>query len=78
MTRRHRQFDTSLRLEVGRTVRNQGLSVGEVCRSVDLVDTAVRRWVAQYDAERAGGPGVDQNKVVTSSLIKMSPIERPR
>ncbi|MFM0642677.1 transposase, partial [Paraburkholderia metrosideri] len=54
MTRRRRQFDTSFKLEVVRMVRDQGLSVGEVCRSMDLVDTAVRRWVAQYDAERAG------------------------
>jgi transposase len=55
MTRRRRQFDASFKLEVVRMVRDQGLSVSEVSRSMDLVETAVR--VAQYDAERAGGPG---------------------
>ncbi|NVH78595.1 transposase, partial [Paraburkholderia sp. JPY432] len=46
MTRRRRQFDASFKLEVVRMVRDQGLSVSEVCRSMDLVETAVRRWVA--------------------------------
>ncbi|NPT61039.1 transposase [Paraburkholderia elongata] len=47
MKRRRRQFDTSFKLEAVRIVRDQGLSVGEVCRSMDLVDAVVRRWVAQ-------------------------------
>lgn len=47
MTRRRRQFDSSFKLEVVRMVRDQGLSVSEVSRSMDLVETAVRRWVAQ-------------------------------
>ncbi|EUC18349.1 transposase IS3/IS911 family protein, partial [Burkholderia sp. BT03] len=55
--RRRREFDASFKLEVVRMVRDQGLSVSEVCRSMELGETAVRRWVAQYDAERAGGPG---------------------
>ncbi|WP_153955530.1 transposase [Cupriavidus necator] len=58
MTRRRRQFDANFKLEVVRMVRDQGLSVGEVCRSMELGESAVRRWMAQYDAECAGGPGV--------------------
>jgi len=40
-------------------IRDQGLSVGQVCRDLDLVDSAVRRWLAQHDSEQAGqaGPG---------------------
>ncbi|TDF58419.1 transposase, partial [Cupriavidus sp. L7L] len=53
MTRRRRQFDASFKLEVVRMVRDQGLSVSEVCRSMELGETAVRRWIAQYDAECA-------------------------
>lgn len=60
MTRRRRQFDASFKLEVVRMVRDQGLSVSEVSRSMDLVETAVRRWVAQYDAERGGVPWSSQ------------------
>jgi transposase len=55
-TRRH--FDTAFKLRVVQMVRDQGLSVGQVCRDLTLVDSAVRRWLAQYDAERAGGSGI--------------------
>ena len=55
MTRRRRQFDASFKLEVVRMIRDQGLSLSEVCRSMELGETAVRRWVAQYDAESGGG-----------------------
>jgi transposase len=34
---------------------------------MDLVETAVRRWVAQYDAERAGGPGEGKPLTLNSS-----------
>jgi hypothetical protein len=41
MTRRRRQFDASFRREVVRMVRVQGLSVGGVSRSMDLVKTGL-------------------------------------
>jgi transposase len=34
-----RQFDASFKLEVAQMVRNQGVSVAEVCRSLDLGET---------------------------------------
>ncbi|MGF6696983.1 transposase [Paraburkholderia sp. MM5496-R1] len=73
MTRRRRQFDASFKLEVVRMVRDQGLSVSEVSRSMDLVETAVRRWVAQYDAERAGGPG--EGKPLTAEQQRIRQLE---
>jgi transposase len=54
-------------------VRDHGLSVGEVCRSMGLVDTAVWRWVAQYDAERAGGPG--EGKPLTAEQQRIRQLE---
>lgn len=39
-------------------IREQGLSVTQVCRDQKLVDSAVRRWLAQYDAEQAGQAGI--------------------
>jgi hypothetical protein len=39
-------------------VRDQGFSVTEVCRSMELGETGVQRWVTQYDAAFAGGPEV--------------------
>jgi transposase len=34
-----RQFDASFKLEVAQMVRNQGVSVAEVCRRLDLGET---------------------------------------
>lgn len=73
MTRRRRQFDASFKLEVVRMVRDQGLSISEVSRSMDLVETAVRRWVAQYDAELAGGPG--EGKPLTAEQQRIRQLE---
>jgi len=57
MRRKRREFDSNFKLEVARMVRDQGLSISEVCRSMDLGESSVHRWVTQYDAERAGGGG---------------------
>ena len=70
MTIRRRQFDTSFKLEVVRMVRDQGLSVNEVCRTMELGKTAVRRWLAQYNAECAGGPGIGKPLTAEQQRIR--------
>lgn len=58
MTTKHRRFDASLKLEVVRMVKDQGLSVSDVCPRLDLGETAVRRWLTQYDVDLGGGTGI--------------------
>ena len=41
--------------------RIQGLSVGQVCRDMRLDETAVRRWLAQADAEQVGQPEIGKS-----------------
>ncbi len=53
-----RSFDAEYKLQIIRMIREDGLSVTRVCREQGLVDSAVRRWLAQYDAEQAGGAGI--------------------
>lgn len=72
--RRHRTFDAAFKLHVAQMVRDQGLSVGQVCRDLDLVDSAVRRWVDQYDTERSGQPG--QGKPLTPEQQRIRELER--
>jgi transposase len=55
---KRRIFDTSFKLQVVGMIRTQGLSVGEVCRDMKLGETAVRRWLAQVDAEQIGQVGI--------------------
>lgn len=47
--RERREFDAQFKLQVVRMIREQNLSVGQVCKDLDLVESAVRRWLAQYD-----------------------------
>jgi len=58
MSRMRRKFDTSFRLEVAKMVKDQGMKISEVCRSMNLGETAVRRWVLQYESELQGNPGI--------------------
>jgi transposase-like protein len=55
--RARRAFDAAFKLQVVRMVRDQGLSVGQVCREMNLTDSGVRRWLEQFDEEAAGRPG---------------------
>jgi transposase len=75
MTRSRRQFDASFRLEVVKMIRDQGLSLSGVCRSMELGETAVRRWVAQYDAERSGGAGVGKPLTAEQQRIRQLEME---
>ncbi|MDB0574185.1 transposase, partial [Ralstonia solanacearum] len=50
--------------------KDQGRSVSEVCRSLNLGETAVRRWVAQYEAELAGGAGIGKPLTAEQQRIR--------
>lgn len=58
MSRKRRAFDASFKLQVVQMIKDQGLSITQVCRDMDLGETAVRRWVQQYEAELSGQTGV--------------------
>lgn len=70
MTRTRRTFDASFKFQVAQMVRDQGMSVGQVCRDMDLGETVVRRWVAQLDAERAGQPGTGKPLTADQQRIR--------
>jgi len=72
--RTRRNFDTAFKLHVVHMIRDQGLNVGQVCRDLDLVDSAVRRWLTQYEAEQAGQPG--QGRPLTPEQQRVRELER--
>ena len=67
---KRRVFDTSFKLQVVEMIRTQGLSVGEVCRDMKLGETAVRRWLAQVDAEQIGQPGIGKPLTIEQQRIR--------
>ena len=67
---KRRVFDASFKLQVVEMIRSQGLSIGQVCRDMKLGETAVRRWVAQLDAEQLGQPGVGKPLTAEQQRIR--------
>ena len=39
-------------------VKAQGLSISQVCRDMTLGESAVRRWISQFEAEQLGQSGI--------------------
>lgn len=68
--RARRRFDAAFKLQVVQMIREQNLSVAQVCRDQDLVDSAVRRWLAQYDAEQNGKPGIGEPLTAEQQRIR--------
>lgn len=65
-----RVFDADFKLQVVQMIRTQGLSVVEVCRDMRLGETAVRRWLAQVDAEQSGQPGIGKPLTAEQQRIR--------
>jgi len=54
MKKQRRSFTPEFKLEAANLVLDQGYSVTEASRSLDVGETALRRWVDQLRAERGG------------------------
>ena len=53
-----RTFDATFKLQVAQMVKVQGLSIAQVCKDMELGESAVRRWLSQFDAEQQGQSGI--------------------
>ena len=73
MKTKRRTFDASFKLQVVRMIAEQGLSVGQVCKDMNLGETAVRRWLLQVDAELNGHAGI--GKPLTPDQIHIRELE---
>ena len=74
MSKKYRKFDASFKLEVVKMIKDQDMSIGQVCRDLDLGETAVRRWVQQYEAEQLGGDRI--GKPLTSEQQRIRQLEQ--
>jgi transposase len=55
MTRKRRGFSDEYKAEVVKLVKEGEKGIAQVCRDLDLTQSAVRRWVAQSDAAAGHG-----------------------
>ena len=70
MKEKRRQFDREFKLRAVQMIKDQGLSVVQVCRDLNLGETAVRRWMAQFDAERGGQSGIGKPLTAEQQRIR--------
>jgi transposase len=56
--RTRRAFTTEFKAQVVELCRTSGKSVGQVCRDLDLTETAVRRWIAQTEVDSGQREGL--------------------
>ena len=65
-----RAIDAAFKLQVVKMVREQSLSVGQVCKDMNLIGSAVRRWLTQFDAEMVGRPGIGKPLTAEQQRIR--------
>jgi transposase len=75
MNKERRVFDTTFKLEVVKLIKEQGVSVGQVCTDMSIDATAVRRWVKQVEAEQLGNSGIGKPLTVEQQRIRQLELE---
>ena len=54
MTRTRRSFTAAFKADAVSLVQQQDYTVAQACQALGIGETALRRWVAQVEAETAG------------------------
>ncbi len=68
MKRIRRTFSAEYKLEAVKLVTEQGYSVAQACASLGLGETALRRWIKQFEAEQSG--------VVLQGTVPLTPEQK--
>ena len=78
MSQARRNFDTSFKLKFVQMIKDQGLCVGQICHDMKVGGTAVRRWLAQFDAEQLGQAGIGKPLTADQQRIRQLESENRR
>ena len=70
MTKQRKPYETAFKLEVARMVVDQGMSVAQIVKDMNIGRTAVCRWIEQYRAEQQGKPGIGKPLTVEQQHIR--------
>ena len=72
MTRRKRRsFTAEFKAETVRLIQSSDKSVAEVCRDLDLSETAVRNWIRHAETESGRGPEGALKKAERDELTRL-------
>jgi transposase len=73
MKRQRRTFSAEFKSEAAMLVLDEGYSISEASRSLDVSENVLRRWVQQLDAERNGV--TPASKAMTPEQQKIQELE---
>ena len=73
MIKQRRSFSTEFKLEAANLVLEQGYSVPEAAKALDVGETAIRRWVKQLKDEHGGH--TPKSKALTPEQKKIQDLE---
>jgi len=73
MTRKRRSFSAEFKLEAACLVLDEGYTIPEASRSLNVGETALRRWVKQLEVERSGT--TPQSKALTPEQKRIQELE---
>jgi|TARA_R100001129_G_scaffold158051_1_gene121558 transposase len=74
MARQRKTYSPEFKQEAASLVLDQGYSVPEASRSLDVGETAIRRWVDQLKAERDGV--TPKGKALTPEQQRIQELEK--
>lgn len=60
--RARREFSEEFKARTVELIESSGKSIAEVCRELDLTETAVRRWVKQSRIDQGEAPGLTSDE----------------
>jgi len=69
--RKRRKFTDEFKAEAVRLVRESDKSVGQIARDLDLVESALRRWVEQAAIEAGQGPPGALTRAEREELVQL-------
>jgi len=73
MSRERRAYSTEFKLDAVRLITEQGYTVIQVGRALDICETVIRRWFNQYKKEQYGI--TPQNKALTPEQQRIQELE---
>lgn len=73
MSKQRKHYEAAFKLEVARMVVDQGLSIAQVIKDMNIGRTAVTRWIEQYRAEQLGATGI--GKPITAEQQRIRQLE---
>ena len=73
MSKQRKHYEAAFKLEVARMVVDQGLSIAQVVKDMNIGRTAVNRWIEQYRAGQLGTTVI--GKPITSEQQRIRQLE---